>query len=73
MLSHLFSVIKEKNLDVHERAYANFLSNLIVICNIKAAEDCIAERPRSRNGVASRETLENIEDSPAASLAGDLD
>ena len=39
---------------------------------LKAAKDCIGERPRSRSGVASRETLETIEESRAARLAGDL-
>ena len=40
---------------------------------LKAAEECIGERPRSRSGVASREMLENIEESRAARLSGDLD
>lgn len=38
---------------------------------LEAAKECIGERPRSRSGFASEETLENIEESRAARLAGD--
>ncbi len=40
---------------------------------LKAAKECIGERPRSRGGFVSAETLENIEESRAARLAGNLD
>ena len=40
---------------------------------LKAAEECIGERPRSRSGVASEETLTTIEESRAARLAGNRD
>ena len=40
---------------------------------LEAAKECIGERPRSRGGVASRETLETTEESCAARLAGNLD
>ena len=40
---------------------------------LKATEECVGERPRSRSGVASEETLRNIEESRAARLAGNLD
>ena len=40
---------------------------------LKATEECVGERPRSRSGVASGETLEAIEESRAARLAGNLD
>lgn len=38
---------------------------------LTAAKECTGERPRSRNGVASRETLYNIEESRVARLGGD--
>ena len=38
---------------------------------LEAAKDCIGERPRSRSGFASGETLESIEESRTARLAGD--
>lgn len=38
-----------------------------------AAEECSGEHLRSRSGVALRETMENIEESRAARLAGDSD
>ena len=37
---------------------------------LEAAKEYIGERPRSRSGFASEETLENIEESRAARLAG---
>merc|ERR1711980_73031 len=40
---------------------------------LEAAKECIGERPRSRSGVASRETLETIQESRPARLAGNLD
>ena len=40
---------------------------------LKVTEECVGERPRSRSGVASEDTLRNIEESRAARLAGDLD
>ena len=40
---------------------------------LKATEECVGQRPRSRSGVASEETLQAIEESRAARLAGDLD
>ena len=40
---------------------------------LQAAKDCIGERPRSRSGVASEETLECIEESRTARLAGNRD
>ncbi|MFV0264558.1 MAG: hypothetical protein ACK5JN_19375 [Kluyvera sp.] len=40
---------------------------------MQAAKECIGERPRSRGGFASEETLENIERSRAARLAGNRD
>ncbi|KAG0720902.1 Transposon TX1 uncharacterized protein [Chionoecetes opilio] len=39
----------------------------------KAAKECIGERPRSRRGFVSTETLEKIEVSRAARLAGNRD
>ncbi|KAG0720366.1 hypothetical protein GWK47_048649 [Chionoecetes opilio] len=39
----------------------------------KAAKECIGERPRSRRGFVSTETLEKIEESRAARLAGNQD
>ena len=39
---------------------------------LKATEECVGERPRSRSGVASEETLRTIEESRAARLAGNL-
>ena len=41
--------------------------------SLEAAKECIGERPRSRSGFVSRETMENIEKSRAARLAGDRD
>ena len=38
---------------------------------LQAAKECVGERPRQRGGVASAGTLENIEESRAARLAGD--
>ena len=38
---------------------------------LEAAKECIRERPRSRSGFTSGETLESIEESRAARLAGD--
>ncbi|KAG0730184.1 LINE-1 retrotransposable element ORF2 protein [Chionoecetes opilio] len=38
-----------------------------------AAKECIGERPRSRRGFVSTETLEKIEESRAARLAGNRD
>ena len=38
---------------------------------LEAAKECIGERPRSRSGFTSVETLESIEESRAARLAGD--
>lgn len=40
---------------------------------LKAAEECVGQRPRSRSGVASEETLTTIEESRAARLAGNHD
>ena len=40
---------------------------------LKATEECVGKRPRSRSGVASEETLRTIEESRAARLAGNLD
>ncbi len=40
---------------------------------LKATKECIGERPRSRGGFVSEETLENIEESRAARLAENLD
>ena len=40
---------------------------------LNAAKRCIGERPRSRGGFVSAETLENIEKSRAARLAGSRD
>ena len=40
---------------------------------LEAAKGCIGERPRSRGGFASRETLDSIEESRAARLAGNRD
>ena len=40
---------------------------------LEGAKECIGERPRSRNGFTSVETLESIEESRAARLAGDHD
>ena len=40
---------------------------------LKVTEECVGERPRSRSGVASEDTLRNIEESRAARLVGDLD
>ncbi len=37
---------------------------------LKATEECFGERPRSRSGVASKETMRAIEESRAARLAG---
>ena len=37
---------------------------------LKAAEECIGERPRSRGGFVSRETLENREESHCQSCWG---
>ncbi|KAG0723422.1 Transposon TX1 uncharacterized protein [Chionoecetes opilio] len=39
----------------------------------QAAKECIGERPRSRRGFVSTETLEKIEESRAARLAGNRD
>ena len=39
----------------------------------EAASEWIGERPRSRSGFTSIETLESIEESRAARLAGDHD
>ncbi|KAG0720355.1 Protein lin-10 [Chionoecetes opilio] len=40
---------------------------------LQAANECIGERPRSRRGFVSTETLEKIEESRAARLAGNRD
>ncbi|KAG0716609.1 hypothetical protein GWK47_009246 [Chionoecetes opilio] len=40
---------------------------------LQAAKECIGERPRSRRGFVSTETLEKIEESRAARLAGNRD
>ena len=40
---------------------------------LEAAKECIGERPRSRSGFTSVETLESTEESRAARLAGDHD
>ncbi|KAG0722413.1 hypothetical protein GWK47_006041 [Chionoecetes opilio] len=40
---------------------------------LQAAKECIGERPRSRRGFVSTETLEKIEESHAARLAGNWD
>ena len=40
---------------------------------LQAAKDCIGERPRSRSGFASEETLECIEESRTARLSGNRD
>ncbi|KAG0721937.1 hypothetical protein GWK47_045438 [Chionoecetes opilio] len=40
---------------------------------LQAAKECIGERPRSRRGFVSMETLEKIEESRAARLAGNRD
>ena len=40
---------------------------------LEAAKECIGERPRLRSGFTSVETLESIEESRAARLAGDQD
>ncbi|KAG0729261.1 Retrovirus-related Pol polyprotein from type-2 retrotransposable element R2DM [Chionoecetes opilio] len=40
---------------------------------LQAAKECIGERPRSRRGFVSTETLEKIEESCAARLAGNQD
>ena len=40
---------------------------------LEAASECNGERPRSRSGFTSVETLESIEESRAARLAGDHD
>ncbi|KAG0728634.1 Protein LIAT1 [Chionoecetes opilio] len=40
---------------------------------LQAAKECIGERPRSRRGFVSTETLEKIEESRAAGLAGNRD
>ena len=34
--------------------------------NLEAAKECIGERPRSRSGFTSGETLESVEESRAA-------
>ena len=39
--------------------------------HLEAAKECIGERPRSRSGFTSVETLESIEESQDARLAGD--
>ena len=40
---------------------------------LEAAKECIGERPRSQSGFTSVKTLESIEESRAARLAGDHD
>ena len=40
---------------------------------LEATKECIEERPRSRSGFTSVETLESIEERRAARLAGDQD
>ena len=40
---------------------------------LEAASECIGERPRSRSGFTSVETLESIEESRSARPAGDHD
>ena len=40
---------------------------------LQTAKECIGECPRSRSGFTSAETLESIEESRAARLAGDRD
>ena len=40
---------------------------------LEAAKECTGEHPRSRRGFTSVETLESIEESRAARLAGDHD
>ena len=40
---------------------------------LEAAKECIGERPRSRSGFTSVETLESIEENHAARLAVDHD
>ena len=40
---------------------------------LEAAKECTGERPRSRSGFIPVETLESIEESRAARLAGDYD
>ena len=40
---------------------------------LEAAKECIGEHPRSGSGFTSVETLESIEESRAARLAGDHD
>ncbi|KAG0712637.1 Adapter molecule Crk [Chionoecetes opilio] len=40
---------------------------------LQGAKECIGERPRSRRGFVSTETLEKIEESRAARLAGNQD
>ncbi|XP_050735881.1 uncharacterized protein LOC127008208 [Eriocheir sinensis] len=40
---------------------------------LQTAKECIGEHPRSRSGFASMETLENIEESRGARLAGNRD
>ena len=40
---------------------------------LEAAKECIGERPRSQSGFTSVKTMENIEESHTARLAGDHD
>lgn len=40
---------------------------------LEVTKECIGERPKSRSEIPLRETLENIEESRAARLDGDLD
>ena len=55
------------------------IDNLVELRNIfkhetlEAAKECVEERLRSRSGFASVETLDSIEESHAARLAGNRD
>ncbi|KAG0717717.1 Craniofacial development protein 2 [Chionoecetes opilio] len=49
------------------------LKDLTCAHEYAAAKECIGERPRSRRGFVSTETLEKIEESRAARLAGNRD
>ena len=55
-------------LEDHEELWDTFKRE-----TLEAAKECIGERPRSRSGFTSVETLKNIEESRAARLAGKHD
>ena len=55
-------------LEDHEELWETFKRE-----TLEAAKECIGERPRSRNRFTSVETVERIDESRAARLAGDHD